>query len=106
MCCVYVPAHLFDQRLLVVEEKSSLQKYHEKKAAACESQRLPAGHQGSLLSCIGNNLLELQDFQVEEESVCDASFRWQLCEEEDVRLLCVVCCCALVSVSGFTLFGC
>ena len=89
-CYVHVSAYLFDQRLLAVEEKSSPQKYHENKAAACESQRLPAGHQGSLLSCIGNNLLELQDFQVEEESVCDASFRWQLCEEEDVRLFCAI----------------
>lgn len=68
-----------------VEEKSSPQKYLEQKAAACSSPRLPSGHQGSLLSCIGSNMLELQDFQVEDESVCDASFRWQLCEEEDVR---------------------
>lgn len=88
---------VFDQsehRLLAVEEKSSPEKYLEKKAAACESQRLLGGHKGSLLSCIGNNLLELQDFQVDDESVCDASFRWQLCEEEDVRFLelwCLLC---------------
>jgi hypothetical protein len=67
------------------KDKPCPQMYHTKSGAACNRQSLPAGHQGSLLSCIGNNLLELQDVQVEEETVCDASFRWQLCEEEDVR---------------------
>jgi hypothetical protein len=59
-------------------------KYTEKQFTR-HAPPMTAGQTGSLLSCIGNNLVELQDFQVDGETPCDASVRWQLCEEEDVR---------------------
>lgn len=48
--------------------------------------------QGGLLSAIGSNLLQLQDFaMIVEETAVDHSLRNQLCQEEDVRSLASFC---------------